>query len=237
MSGNTIGQIFKVTTYGESHGKAIGAVIDGCPAGLAIDTQVINEDLAKRRPGYSELTSTRKEPDECEILSGILDGVTLGTPISILIRNKDSRSEDYDHLKDIFRPSHADFTYQKKYGIRDHRGGGRSSARETAARVAAGSIAKQLLQNQKISIDAYVEQIGQIRTNLSYLEMDLSSRWASDTRCPDPTVSTEMAELVRNTGAEEILLEALFHVLSKICLQELENPYSTNSMLTWEKQC
>ena len=157
---NRIGNLFSITSFGESHGPAIGGVIDGMPAGVAIDLEELQREMARRRPGKGGMTSSRNEVDEVEILSGVIDGVTLGTPIGFIIRNRDQHSEDYDHLKDVFRPSHADFTYQAKYGIRDHRGGGRASARETAARVVAGALAKQALAKLGITISAHASKIG-----------------------------------------------------------------------------
>src|SRR5690606_568677 len=161
--GNSFGKIFRITTFGESHGPAIGVILDGCPAGLAIDEGFIQSELARRKPGQSKITTQRKEDDVVRILSGVFEGVTTGTPIALVIENTDQRSKDYSHIADRFRPSHADFTYEAKYGIRDYRGGGRSSARETAARVAAGAIAKQFLKHHGISVEAYVSQVGDIR--------------------------------------------------------------------------
>ena len=164
MSGNTIGKNFTVTTFGESHGVALGCVIDGCPPGVEISLEEIQKELDLRKPGSNKYTTQRKENDEVEILSGIFEGVTTGTPIGLLIKNKDHRSSDYDELKDVFRPSHADYSYIQKYGIRDHRGGGRSSARETSMRVAAGAIAKKFLQSKlSVEIDGYVSQIGKFK--------------------------------------------------------------------------
>ena len=160
---NDFGQIFKITTFGESHGKAIGVTIDGCPPGLEIDEAFIQEELARRRPGQSAIVTQRKEADQMEILSGIFKGKSTGTPLMMLIKNKDARSKDYSHIAEKFRPSHADFTYQKKYGLRDYRGGGRSSARETAARVAAGAVAKLFLKEQGIKITGYVSQVGDLK--------------------------------------------------------------------------
>jgi chorismate synthase len=162
MAGNSFGEIFRITTFGESHGAALGVIIDGCPAGLKIDTGFIQSELDRRKPGQSNIVTQRKEADEFEILSGIFEGVTQGTPIGIIIRNEDQKSKDYEHIKDSFRPSHADFTYVAKYGTRDYRGGGRSSARETAARVAAAAIAKQLLKHFGIEVNAYVSKVGKI---------------------------------------------------------------------------
>jgi chorismate synthase len=160
MAGNSFGQIFKITTFGESHGEAIGVIIDGCPSNIEIDLDFIQNELDKRKPGQSKITTQRKESDTFQILSGIFEGKTTGTPIAIIIPNEDQKSKDYDHNKDTFRPSHADYTYQVKYGIRDHRGGGRSSARETAARVAAGAIAKLFLKQKGIDVLAHVSSVG-----------------------------------------------------------------------------
>ena len=162
MSGNTFGKLFQVTTYGESHGKALGCIIDGCPPQLEISTDDIQSELNRRKPGQSDVTTQRKEHDVVEILSGVFEGKTLGTPISLIIFNQDQRSKDYSNIKDVFRPNHADITYQAKYGHRDYRGGGRSSARETAMRVAAGAIAKKYLNSKGIHVDGYVSQIGSI---------------------------------------------------------------------------
>ncbi|MEK6555343.1 MAG: chorismate synthase, partial [Bdellovibrionota bacterium] len=171
MAGNTFGKIFTVTTFGESHGSVIGAVVDGCPAGLKIDTEFIQLQLDRRKPGQSHLTTARTEADQVKIVSGVFEGQTTGTPIAGLIENADSRSQDYKHLEDSYRPSHADFTYQEKYGHRDHRGGGRSSARETAARVFAGSIAQLLLLEHKIQVHAYVSQVGSLTLDKPYTDL------------------------------------------------------------------
>ena len=202
MAGNTYGQIFKITTYGESHGKAIGVVIDGCPAGLEIDEAFIQAEMDRRKPGQSNIVTQRKEGDKIEFLSGIFEGKTTGTPISIVIYNKDQRSKDYSHIATKFRPSHADFTYQKKYGNRDYRGGGRSSARETAARVAAGAIAKLFLQKAGITIKAYVSQVGNIELKKSYQELDFSKTEDTPVRCPDLEVAEEMISLIKQTRKE-----------------------------------
>lgn len=202
MAGNSYGQIFKITTYGESHGKAIGVVIDGCPAGLEIDEGFIQNEMDRRKPGQSKIVTQRKEGDKIEFLSGIFEGKTTGTPISIVIYNKDQRSKDYSHIADKFRPSHADFTYQYKYGNRDFRGGGRSSARETAARVAAGAIAKLLLQKAGISIHAYVSQVGNIELQKSYQELDFSKIEETPVRCPDLEVAEQMIDLIKKTRKE-----------------------------------
>lgn len=162
MQANTFGKAFSITTFGESHGKAIGLVVDGCPPGLALDMNQIKEELVRRRPGQSHLTTPRHEKEDFEILSGLFEGLTTGHPISIVVRNNDQKSEDYLAIKDVYRPSHADYTYQKKYGIRDYRGGGRSSARETVARVVGGAIAKQVLGLFGVEIKAFVGQVGEI---------------------------------------------------------------------------
>ena len=202
MAGNTFGNIFKISTFGESHGKAIGVVVDGCPAGLAIDEALIQHELDRRRPGQSSIVTQRKESDRVQILSGIFEGQTMGTPIGMVIYNDDQRSGDYSHIADKFRPSHADFTYFAKYGIRDYRGGGRSSARETAARVAAGAIAKQLLQTQGIQTQAYVSQVGHLKVEKSYSELDLNQIEATDVRCPDLDMAQQMIDLIKAVRKE-----------------------------------
>ncbi|MCB0648268.1 MAG: chorismate synthase [Saprospiraceae bacterium] len=193
MPGSTFGQIFKITTYGESHGKGIGVVIDGCPAGINITEEDIAIDLDRRRPGQSAIVTQRKESDTPHIMSGVFEGVTTGTPINIFIPNEDQRSKDYSHIKDAFRPSHADFTYQEKYGVRDYRGGGRSSARETAARVAAGVIAKKLLATAGVTITAYVDQVGHIQIPVESYPLDFRLIESNPVRCPD-TATAEIME-------------------------------------------
>ena len=197
--GNTYGKEFIITTFGESHGKAIGVTIDGCPAGLDIDEEFIQRELDRRKPGQSKITTQRKEGDKAEILSGIFDGKSTGTPIAIVIYNQDQKSKDYNHIADKFRPSHADYTYQEKYGIRDYRGGGRSSARETAARVAAGAIAKLLLQKIGVDVLAYVSKAGNIEVKKQYTELDLSKTENNIVRCPDEDVAQEMIDLIDQT--------------------------------------
>lgn len=189
--GNTFGKIFTITTFGESHGPAIGVVVDGCPAGLAIDEDFIQSELQRRKPGQSRITTQRKEEDVCKILSGVFEGKTTGAPIAMVIENQDQRSKDYAHLAESFRPSHADYTYETKYGIRDYRGGGRSSARETATRVAAGAIAKLLLKRSGISINAYVSQVGDIEAP-PYTTLDLSQVEDNIVRCPDQATAEKM---------------------------------------------
>ncbi len=197
MSGNTFGKIFKVTTFGESHGPAIGLIIDGCPAGFPVDLDNINHEMARRRPGQSSIVTQRSEPDHVEILSGIFEGKTTGTPIGMIIKNQDAKSKDYDHIKEKFRPSHADYTYHAKYGIRDYRGGGRSSARETAARVAAGALAKQYLASMDIKVQAYVSQLGSITLDIPLHELDLYLTETNPVRCPDPDTANKMEKLIR----------------------------------------
>lgn len=189
---NTFGQIFRLTSFGESHGRGIGGIIDGCPAGLQLDIDFIQNELARRKPGQSKITTQRKEPDRVEFLSGIFEGKTQGTPIAFAVWNKDQHSNDYNDLKDVFRPSHADYTYMKKYGTRDHRGGGRSSARETIARVVAGAIAKQILAQAGVKIQAYVSQVGEISLDKKYTELDLSKTEDNIVRCPDPETAERM---------------------------------------------
>lgn len=199
---NTFGQIFKLTSFGESHGKAIGGIIDGCPSGLQIDNDFIQSELDRRKPGQSKITTQRNESDQVEFLSGIFEGKTQGTPIGFIIRNNDQHSSDYNDLKDVFRPSHADFTYQKKYGVRDHRGGGRSSARETIARVVGGAIAKLLLQHQGVNIKAFVSSVGEISLDQDYRELNLSSIEDNIVRCPDPETAEKMIARIEQAGRE-----------------------------------
>ena len=193
---NSFGNIFRLTTFGESHGKAIGGIIDGCPAGYKIDLDHISYEMQRRKPGQSKIVTQRKEDDSVEFLSGIFEGKTTGTPIGFLIKNKDQKSKDYDHLKDSFRPSHADFVYEKKYGFRDYRGGGRSSARETACRVVAGAIAKQILEN--IDIYAYTSSIGTISIDDDYIVDTQKSIEDSIVRCPDISISEKMINEIKN---------------------------------------
>ncbi len=193
---STYGTLFKISTFGESHGPAIGVVIDGCPAGLAFDTDFIQQELDRRKPGQSRITTQRREADEFEVLSGVFDGQTQGTPIALVIRNTDQRSKDYGHIARQFRPSHADYTYQTKYGSRDYRGGGRSSARETAARVAAGAVAKLLLAQQGVQIQAYVSQVGTLKLAKTYTELDLAKAEDNAVRCPDPDMAEQMFQYI-----------------------------------------
>ncbi len=196
MPGNTVGQVFRVTTFGESHGEMIGVVIDGCPAGLEIDFNFIQNDLDRRRPGQSKITTQRKESDQVQFVSGIFEGRTTGAPLCAFVKNKDQRLNDYTHLISQYRPSHADFTYQMKYGHRDFRGGGRSSARETAARVIAGGIAKLILKKSGIEVLAFVSQVGSIRLMTSLDQIDFSQTDANIVRCPNVSVAAKMIELI-----------------------------------------
>ncbi len=197
--GSSFGKLFKIHTYGESHGPALGVIIEGCPAGLEIDEAFIQSELERRKPGQSKITTQRKEADSLEILSGVFDGKSTGTPISILIRNKDQKSKDYSHIADKFRPSHADYTFQAKYGIRDHRGGGRSSARETVARVAAGAVAKLLLKHYGIECYSYVSQVGALTLQKPYTELDKSNIESNIVRCPDAQMAEKMIQLIDKT--------------------------------------
>lgn len=194
--GNSFGKLFKITTFGESHGKALGAIVEGCPAGLELDEEKIRQEMQRRKPGQSKITTQRKEEDEIEILSGVFEGKTTGTPIGIVIQNSDQKSKDYSHIADKFRPSHADYTYFEKYGIRDYRGGGRSSARETAARVAAGAIAKQFLEVKGISIQAFVSQVGDLTLEKNYTDLNLDLAEENIVRCPDPEMAEKMISLI-----------------------------------------
>ena len=192
---NTYGQHFRITTFGESHGPAIGVIIDGCPAGMEFDESLIRRELDRRKPGQSRITTQRHEEEDFKVLSGVFEGKTTGTPIAIVIENQDQRSKDYAHIKDSFRPSHADYTYDVKYGIRDYRGGGRSSARETAARVAAGAVAKMLLQRSGITVHAFVSQVGNLRAP-DYTTLDLTKTEENIVRCPHPETAEKMISLI-----------------------------------------
>ncbi len=202
MAGNSFGQFFRITTFGESHGAAIGVVVDGCPAGVDFDLAFIQQQMDRRRPGQSALSTDRNEADRVEVLSGVFDGKTTGTPVAMLLRNADQRSGDYDALKDVYRPSHADYTYEARYGLRDHRGGGRSSARETAARVAAGALAQLLLRHWGVHIQAYVSAVGPIEVEKPYTELDLAQIDSNAVRCPDATTAAQMEALITQLKAE-----------------------------------
>jgi len=200
MAGNTFGNLFKVTTFGESHGLGIGGIIDGCPSGVQLDLDAVQAELDRRRPGQSAIVTQRKEPDTVEFYSGIFEGVTTGTPIGFLIKNANQKSKDYSHIKDSYRPSHADYTYDQKYGIRDYRGGGRSSARETASRVVAGAIAKQVLSD--ITFNAYVSGVGTIQLEKSHTELDFSLTESNIVRCPDQEKASEMEQYIKQIRKE-----------------------------------
>jgi len=200
--GNTYGNLFRLTTFGESHGKYIGGIIDGCPSKIKLDLKFIQNKLDRRKPGQSKITTLRKEQDRVEFLSGIFEGKTLGTPIGFVIKNKDVKSKDYLHLKDTYRPSHADFTYEAKYGIRDYRGGGRASARETACRVVAGAIAEQILNQIGIQIFAYVSSVGKISLKRHYHELDLSNTYNNIVRCPDKVCANEMINEIKEVAID-----------------------------------
>lgn len=194
---NTFGQIFRLTSFGESHGVALGGVIDGMPTGIDVDLELLDKEMARRRPGQSLLTTPRKEADQVEILSGVFEGKTTGCPIGFIVRNTSQHSSDYDNLRDLFRPSHADFTYFSKYGIRDHRGGGRSSARETVARCVGGAFAKMALAKLGIEVQAFTRQVGTVSLDGTYRDYDLSLTESNDVRCPDVAKAAEMAALIK----------------------------------------
>lgn len=199
---NTFGNIFRLTTFGESHGPGVGGVIDGMPAGIEVDLDFLQAELNRRRPGQSALTTPRKEADHVELLSGIFEGKTTGCPIGFLVRNENQHSNDYDNLREVFRPSHADFTYQSKYGIRDHRGGGRTSARETIARVVGGAFAKMVLRQKGINITAYTSQVGPLALDKAYTAYDFTEIEPNPVRCPDSEMAEAMGELIKQVKAE-----------------------------------
>lgn len=213
MQANTFGKAFSITTFGESHGPAIGAVIDGCPPQLEVDFDLIERDMARRRPGQSHITTQRKEADQVDIISGVFEGKTTGHPITLLIKNRDQKSKDYSHLKDVYRPSHADYSYQKKYGIRDYRGGGRASARETASRVAAGSFAKMLLSKIGVSINAFTQQIGDIA--LGKEPRDFAIIENNAVRCPNAVLAAKMEEAIEKARKERDSLGGVIACLAK----------------------
>jgi chorismate synthase len=212
---NIFGNLFTITTFGESHGRGLGVTIDGCPAGIEIDEDFIRTELQRRKPGQSKITTQRKEEDEFEILSGVFEGYSTGTPIAIIIYNTDQKSKDYSHIADKFRPSHADYTYHAKYGVRDYRGGGRSSARETAARVAAGAVAKLLLARYGIAISAYVSQAGSVRLEKSYKELDFSQTESNIVRCPDTATAERMIDLIDKTRKERDTIGGVVSCVAK----------------------
>jgi len=195
MAGNTFGKLFKLSTFGESHGEAIGGIIDGCPAGIKLDFDAIQNEMNRRKPGQSDIVTQRKEPDSVSFLSGIFEGQTTGTPIGFIIKNTNQKSKDYSHIKDVYRPSHADYTYEKKYGTRDYRGGGRSSARETASRVVAGAIAKQIISD--IKIHAFTSSVGNIHLDKPYQDLDFSKIENNTVRCPDDDLAGKMIARIK----------------------------------------
>ncbi|MGB1231115.1 MAG: chorismate synthase [Winogradskyella sp.] len=196
MAGNSFGKVFKLTTFGESHGVAIGGIIDGCPAGLQLNFEAIQNEMNRRKPGQSKIVTQRKEPDSVQFYSGIFEGKTTGTPIGFVIHNTNQKSKDYSHIKDVYRPSHADYTYDKKYGVRDYRGGGRSSARETASRVVAGAIAKQFLSS--IKINAFTSSVGDIFIDKPYQDLDFSKIESNAVRCPDTAIADKMIAKIQD---------------------------------------
>ncbi|MCQ2266434.1 MAG: chorismate synthase [Bacteroidaceae bacterium] len=221
---NSFGHIFRLTSFGESHGPAIGGVIDGMPAGIEVDMDFVQQQLNRRRPGQSALTTSRQEQDQVEILSGIFEGRTTGTPIGFMVRNSNQHSSDYDNLRDVFRPSHADYTYQHKYGVRDHRGGGRSSARETISRVVAGAFAMLVLRQHGISIQAYTSQVGPIALPLPYSALDLSLTESNPVRCPHPDTAQQMTELIEKVKSEGDTIGGTITCVVKGCPAGLGEP-------------
>jgi chorismate synthase len=221
---NSFGNIFKLTSFGESHGKGIGGVIDGYPAGITINEEFIQYELDRRKPGQSKLTTNRKEPDHVEFLSGIFEGKSTGCPIGFIVWNTNQRSDDYTNIKDVYRPSHADYTYQQKYCTRDYRGGGRSSARETISRVVAGALAKLALIQIGVSITAYTEQVGPICLNKDYNELDLTQIEENPVRCPDPEKAEEMAELITKIKKEGDTIGGVIRCIIKGCPVGLGEP-------------
>lgn len=215
MASNTFGTLFRLTTFGESHGAAIGGVIDGCPAGIPFDQEFVQAELDRRRPGQSSITTPRNESDQVEFLSGLFEGKTTGTPIGFIIRNKDQRSGDYDALKDVYRPGHADFTYEAKYGMRDHRGSGRASARETASRVVGGAVAKLLLHHLGMDIIAYVSRVERIAVEKHYSQLNLALIEQSIVRCPDPNVADDMIQSIEKAREEGDSLGGLITCVCK----------------------
>ena len=221
---NRFGNIFSVTTFGESHGAAIGGVIDGMPAGIEISTDLIQKELDRRRPGQSDIVTARNEQDKVEILSGLFENKTTGQPIGFIVRNADHHSADYSNIKDIYRPSHADFTYSAKYGIRDYRGGGRSSARETISRVVAGAFAKQALKTVGIDICAYTSQVGNITVNKKYTELDLTAIDSNDVRCPDAEAADKMKSLILDVKKNGDTIGGIITGIIKGCPAGLGDP-------------
>lgn len=221
---NTFGHIFTLTTFGESHGTAVGGVIDGMPAGIDIDLEFIQQELNRRRPGQSRLTTSRQESDRVELLSGVFEGKSTGCPIGFIVRNENQHSKDYENLRTLFRPSHADYTYHNKYGIRDHRGGGRSSARITISRVVGGALAKLVLRQYGISVEAYTSQVGDIALDRDYSHYDLTLKEQNDVRCPDPVKAEQMAELISRVKADGDTIGGIITCVVKGCPAGLGEP-------------
>lgn len=221
---NTFGNLFRLTTFGESHGKAVGGIIDGFPAGIDIDLEFIQNELARRRPGQSRITTDRKEPDEVELLSGVFEGKSTGTPIAFEVRNTNQHSKDYDNMRQLFRPSHADFTYYNKYGVRDHRGGGRSSARITIARCVGGALTKLALRQLGISVTAYTSQVGDIKLEKDYHLYDLGTIEDNPVRCPDQAKAKQMEELIAGVKAQGDTVGGIITCVIKGCPVGLGEP-------------
>jgi len=221
---NSFGNVFTLTTFGESHGSAVGGVVDGMPAGIEVDLEFIQHELNRRRPGQSAITTSRQEPDQVELLSGVFEGRTTGCPIGFIVRNQNQHSSDYDELRTLFRPSHADYTYYYKYGMRDHRGGGRSSARITISRVVAGALAKLALRQLGISIEAYTSQVGNIALEHDYRHYDLSLAENNAVRCPDPEKAAEMEQLIQQVKAEGDTIGGIISCVVKGCPAGLGEP-------------
>lgn len=221
---NTFGNLFRLTTFGESHGKAVGGIVDGFPAGIDIDLEFIQNELARRRPGQSRITTNRKEPDEVELLSGVFEGKSTGTPIAFEVRNTNQHSKDYDNMRQLFRPSHADFTYYNKYGVRDHRGGGRSSARITIARCVGGALAKLALRQLGISVTAYTSQVGDIKLEKDYHLYDLGTIEDNPVRCPDQAKAKQMEELIAGVKAQGDTVGGIITCVIKGCPVGLGEP-------------
>ena len=221
---NSFGNVFTLTTFGESHGSAVGGVVDGMPSGIEVDLEFIQHELNRRRPGQSAITTSRQEPDQVELLSGVFEGRTTGCPIGFIVRNQNQHSSDYDELRTLFRPSHADYTYYYKYGMRDHRGGGRSSARITISRVVAGALAKLALRKLGISIEAYTSQVGNIALEHDYRHYDLSLTESNAVRCPDPGKAAEMEQLIQQVKAEGDTIGGIISCVVKGCPAGLGEP-------------
>ena len=221
---NTFGNIFRLTTFGESHGEAIGGVIDGMPAGIEIDVDFIQNELNRRRPGQSKITTSRQEPDQVELLSGVFEGKSTGCPIGFIVRNQNQHSQDYENMRCLFRPSHADYTYHQKYGIRDHRGGGRSSARITISRCVGGALAKLALRQLGVTVQAYTSQVGDIALERDYQRYDLSQTESNAVRCPDPEKAAQMEALITQVKAEGDTIGGIITCVIKGCPVGLGEP-------------